>query len=54
MEIKEFTCKSCGKRVEVATGNTKLIEETMRFKCPICRLKEKEGRDERLLKVVFS
>ena len=54
MEINEFTCKSCGKRVEVKVGSEQLITESMELKCPACRLKEKEGRDERLLKVVFS
>ena len=54
MEINEFTCESCGKRVEVRTGSEQLITKTMEFKCPACRLKEKEGRDERLLRVVFS
>lgn len=54
MEINEFICESCGKRVEVRTGSEQLITKTMELKCPACRLKEKEGRDERLLRVVFS
>lgn len=54
MKINEFTCKSCGKRVEVKVGSDQLIEETLGLKCPDCRLKEKKEKDERLLKAIFS
>ena len=54
METHEITCESCGKREEVMIGNGQLTKESIELKCSECRLKEKEGRDERLLKVVFS
>lgn len=50
METYETTCKSCGKRIEV----TVTTKETTELKCPSCKLKEKEGRVDRLLKVIFT
>lgn len=54
METHETTCKSCGKRIEVTVGNGQLTKELTELKCSECRLKEKEEKADRLLKIIFS
>lgn len=54
METHEITCESCGKRVEVMISNGRMIGETIELKCLECKIKEKDERAEKLLKVIFS
>ena len=54
METHEFTCESCGERVEIMISSDQLTKESIELKCLECKLKEKGERAERLLKVVFT
>lgn len=53
VETHETSCESCAKRVEEAISNGQSTTETMDLKCLDCKLKEKEEKANKLLKVIF-